>query len=128
MLSVIGLIVVVELQQILQSGLVENGTLDFAVAIKISAVFYVFIGALLMYFFNHYMRRDSYVKEVLSEKEYQVYGSILKGMSNKEIAHAMYIEQSTLKSHINRIYKKLEVRNRKELLSHYQHTNSLQVV
>ncbi|MCH6200010.1 helix-turn-helix transcriptional regulator [Aquiflexum sp. LQ15W] len=52
----------------------------------------------------------------LSVKEKEVLHHILDGKSNKEICTTLFIEHSTLKSHINHIYKKLEVKSRKELV------------
>jgi DNA-binding CsgD family transcriptional regulator len=53
----------------------------------------------------------------LSFKEKEVLNHILAGKSNKEICAILFIEHSTLKSHINHIYKKLEVNSRKEIVS-----------
>jgi DNA-binding CsgD family transcriptional regulator len=52
----------------------------------------------------------------LSFKEKEVLNHILAGKSNKEICTTLFIEHSTLKSHINHIYKKLEVNSRKEII------------
>jgi DNA-binding CsgD family transcriptional regulator len=52
----------------------------------------------------------------LSFKEKEVLNHILAGKSNKEICATLFIEHSTLKSHINHIYKKLEVNSRKEIV------------
>jgi DNA-binding CsgD family transcriptional regulator len=52
----------------------------------------------------------------LSFKEKEVLHHILAGKSNKEICSTLFIEHSTLKSHINHIYKKLEVNSRKEIV------------
>lgn len=52
----------------------------------------------------------------LSFKEKDVLNHILAGKSNKEICATLFIEHSTLKSHINHIYKKLEVSSRKEIV------------
>lgn len=53
---------------------------------------------------------------LLSFKEKEVLHHILSGKSNKEISASLFIEHCTLKSHINHIYKKLEVRTRKEMV------------
>lgn len=53
----------------------------------------------------------------LTTRQTEVYNLIMEGKSNKEIMSIMFIEQSTLKSHINQIYKKLKVSSRKELKS-----------
>ncbi len=53
----------------------------------------------------------------LSERQREVYDLIISGKTNKEIMTELFIEQSTLKSHINQIYKKLNISNRKALKS-----------
>jgi DNA-binding NarL/FixJ family response regulator len=53
----------------------------------------------------------------LSERQKEVYDLIISGKSNKEIMTKLFIEQSTLKSHINQIYKKLNIKSRRELKS-----------
>ncbi len=52
----------------------------------------------------------------LSRKENAVIQLIIQGKSNKEICSESFIEHSTLKSHINHIYKKLDVKSRKEMV------------
>jgi DNA-binding CsgD family transcriptional regulator len=49
----------------------------------------------------------------LSSRQREVLDHIIQGKSNKEIMLAMNIELSTLKTHINQIYKTLEIKNRK---------------
>lgn len=53
----------------------------------------------------------------LTERQREVYDLIISGKTNKEIMNELYIEQSTLKSHINQIYGKLNIKNRSELKS-----------
>jgi DNA-binding NarL/FixJ family response regulator len=55
--------------------------------------------------------------EGLTERQMEVYDLILLGMTNKEIMSKLFIEQSTLKSHINQIYRKLDIKSRRELKS-----------
>ncbi len=50
----------------------------------------------------------------LSPREGEVAQLILKHYSNKEICSTLCIEQSTLKTHINKIYHKCEAVSRKE--------------
>ncbi|WP_026968924.1 response regulator transcription factor [Algoriphagus terrigena] len=52
--------------------------------------------------------------QLLSTKEMKVLSLIKEKRSNKEICSELFIEHSTLKSHINHIYKKLGVKSRKE--------------
>lgn len=63
---------------------------------------------------------NSLVKE-LTARQKTVFDLIISGKSNKEIMAELFIEQSTLKSHINQIYKKLNIKNRKELKSKVNH-------
>jgi DNA-binding NarL/FixJ family response regulator len=51
----------------------------------------------------------------LTERQREVYNLIISGKTNKEIMTELFIEQSTLKSHINQIYKKLNIKKRSEL-------------
>ncbi len=51
----------------------------------------------------------------LTSKEKEVTIMILKKKKNQEIADEMFVELSTIKTHINNIYKKIGIKNRKEL-------------
>jgi DNA-binding NarL/FixJ family response regulator len=53
----------------------------------------------------------------LSEREIEVVRSIAKGQTNNEIAAALFISLSTVKSHLVSIQNKLGVRNRVEIAS-----------
>ena len=53
----------------------------------------------------------------LTERQREVYDLIISGKTNKEILTELFIEQSTLKSHINQIYGKLNIKRRSELKS-----------
>ncbi|MBX2941422.1 MAG: hypothetical protein KF860_03675 [Cyclobacteriaceae bacterium] len=50
----------------------------------------------------------------LSSRQREVFDLIVSGKSNKEITAELHIELSTLKTHINQVYKILGIRNRKE--------------
>lgn len=50
----------------------------------------------------------------ISRKEWRVMRYIMEGKSNDEIAQTMFIAVSTVKTHINNLYKKLAVSNRRE--------------
>ena len=58
---------------------------------------------------------DLYDKLTLKERE--ILGLIKEGKANKEIASQLFIGVSTVKTHINKIYSKLEVSSRKEVVS-----------
>lgn len=55
-------------------------------------------------------------KNLLSPREIEVLELINSGLSNKEIAEKLFISISTVKTHINNIYKILEVKNRREAI------------
>ncbi|MBN1669295.1 MAG: hypothetical protein JW862_19535 [Anaerolineales bacterium] len=55
--------------------------------------------------------------EELSEREIEVLELIANGYSNKEIADTLYIALSTVKSHINNIYRKLDVSKRTQAVA-----------
>jgi len=50
----------------------------------------------------------------LSEREREVLQKIGEGKPNKQIADELFISLSTVKTHINNIYKVLKISNRKE--------------
>lgn len=53
----------------------------------------------------------------LTRKEKEILELMLEDKSNKEIASSLFIELSTVKTHINKIYSKLKVKNRQELIN-----------
>ncbi len=52
----------------------------------------------------------------LTKREIEVLLLILKGSSNQDIADGLYISEHTVKKHLKNIYKKLNVKNRIQLL------------
>lgn len=55
--------------------------------------------------------------EPLSSRQQEVLDLLTKGLSNKEIATALFISENTVKFHIKGIYQTLGIKDRKELLS-----------
>lgn len=50
----------------------------------------------------------------LTEREQAVLSCLARGMTNQEIGKRLYIAETTVKTHMNNIFKKLHVRNRVE--------------
>jgi DNA-binding NarL/FixJ family response regulator len=53
----------------------------------------------------------------ITEREQEIVACIIDGLSNKEIAKTLIIEESTVKTHVSRVYRKLEVTSRAQLMS-----------
>jgi DNA-binding CsgD family transcriptional regulator len=90
------------------------------------AVFSVFVFVdLCSYFFRHYSHdldispkeEDLKEKYALSDREYEVIELLAKGMTNQTICETLHISVNTVKSHIKRIYKKMEISNRLQLVN-----------
>ncbi len=60
------------------------------------------------------------ISVVLTTRERQILTLIAAGKTNKEIAADIYVEVSTVKTHINNLYSKLSVSNRKEALARFE--------
>ncbi len=56
-------------------------------------------------------------KPLLTKREREIATLISKGLSNKAIAHALFLSPETVKKHIYRIFQKLDVHNRVEMLN-----------
>jgi len=77
--------------------------------------------------FNHFHPDDyghSFSLEILnqrlpnplSEKEFDVVSELRLGKTNKEIAQSLFVSVNTIKTHLNRLYAKLDASSRTELL------------
>lgn len=56
--------------------------------------------------------RPTRKKEILTPREKEVLSILTSGCTNKDIAKALYISEKTVKSHLNSIFKKLNVSRR----------------
>jgi two-component system nitrate/nitrite response regulator NarP len=57
--------------------------------------------------------------EMLSEKERIVFTKVLQGMSNFDIGYDMEIYEPSVKFHLTNIYRKLNVKNRAQMMARY---------
>jgi NarL family two-component system response regulator YdfI len=53
---------------------------------------------------------------VLTPREQDVLRSLVKGATNKEIANELFISEKTVKSHLNQVFKKMNVSRRLEAI------------
>jgi DNA-binding NarL/FixJ family response regulator len=58
--------------------------------------------------------RGGLQKPVFSHREREVLGRVAAGMTNSQIAEALFLAESTVKSHLSSAFAKLGVRSRKE--------------
>jgi DNA-binding NarL/FixJ family response regulator len=56
--------------------------------------------------------RSGKTKEGLTPREQEVLCLLTKGNTNKELAKALFISEKTVKSHLNSIFRKLNVSRR----------------
>ena len=62
----------------------------------------------------HQQTKSESNENELTEREKEILFELVKGLSNKEIAEALYISDKTVKIHINKIFKKLNVKSRSQ--------------
>ncbi|MBB6481719.1 helix-turn-helix domain-containing protein [Spirochaeta isovalerica] len=60
--------------------------------------------------------RIAFNRDSLTKRENEIVSAILKGETNRDIAEKYFIAESTVKKHINNIFRKLEIKSRWELL------------
>lgn len=53
----------------------------------------------------------------LQDREKEIAHLIINGISNQEIADILFISRSTVKTHVQKIFKKLNIQKRYQLLS-----------
>jgi LuxR family transcriptional regulator, maltose regulon positive regulatory protein len=63
--------------------------------------------------------------EQLSKREIEILRLIKSGMSNREIAQVLTLEESTIKTHINNLYSKLAVQSRTQAIARAAELNLL---
>ncbi len=71
------------------------------------------------YFFRKFkkLKKRNSSNEKLTNQEQKILNLILQDKTNKEIATEMFVSLSTVKTHINNLYKKLNVSSREEVKS-----------
>jgi len=75
------------------------------------------IGSILTIIVFKLIKKNKNPLYDLSLQERKIFSLIMNGKSNKEISEELNIGLSTVKSHVNRIYSKLEIKTRKDVLN-----------
>ncbi|MBI9067698.1 MAG: hypothetical protein JEZ09_10430 [Salinivirgaceae bacterium] len=93
------------------------------------ALFAIILLALFIYIklvkkpMFHHKNNHSELISLLSIQERKVLNLLIEGKSNKEISSDLHIEVSTVKSHLNKIYSRLGVKSRKEIVNNISTNN-----
>ena len=66
------------------------------------------------------LRRAEADRDELTPSEHQVASLAVRGLQNREIAQRLFMSPKTVEAHLTRIYRKLGVRTRVELVHRYQ--------
>jgi DNA-binding NarL/FixJ family response regulator len=108
-----------------------QGNVKLEVIVAIAAVIFFFAG---LYFNDRSERRASTVppaappvttntvdyeeikKAGLTQREHEVLVKMAQGMSNQEIAAALYLSESTIKTHVSNILFKLDAKRRTQAI------------
>ncbi|MDQ8198775.1 response regulator transcription factor [Pelagicoccus enzymogenes] len=98
----------------LQSGAKSYLLKDMSIAEICGAIRRVQAGEQVLPEFIANRLSESSPRQALTEREREVLEALLKGRSNKEIAHSLYISIDTVKTHLKTLFAKLEVQDRTE--------------
>ncbi len=63
--------------------------------------------------------------EALTGREQEIFSEIARGRTNKEIAESLFISEGTVKTHVNNMLRKLELRDRVQVLLYAARNNLL---
>jgi len=73
---------------------------------------------------THKKLEIAYKLSPLSEREIEILHLMAEGKSNKEIAGKLFLSESTVKTHISNIYKKLNLQSRTEAVAYFFKENN----
>lgn len=70
---------------------------------------------------NHFKveKKSKSLQQQLTEREWEILGYLSKGLRYKEIADSLFISVETVRSHLRKVYEKLQVRNATEAVLKY---------
>ena len=75
------------------------------------------VGFLTCLVYFKFLRKDRNPIRNLSLQERKIFALLIDGKSNKEISEILLIGLSTVKTHVNNIYSKLDINSRKDILN-----------
>lgn len=82
----------------------------------IGSLLFIGGGFVCLVILNRFKKKLNPLRD-LSVQERKIFSLILEGKSNKEISESLNIGLSTVKSHVNSIYSKLDINSRKGILN-----------
>ena len=94
------------------NGLTSN--LIVYVVLGISLLFNLMLFLMLR---KNRIKKNNAIKDHLTKQEQNILSLLLEEKSNKEIAEALFVSVSTVKTHVNNVYRKLNVQSRDEVKS-----------
>lgn len=122
---------IILLFQFSKYALISNN-LQLEIVIAVIAIVFFFVGI--------YIHKKSLQKPIISsseinykkiealaisKREYEVLLKIAEGLSNKEIADALFLSESTIKTHVSNLLVKLEAKRRTQAI---QIAKSFQII
>lgn len=112
-------------------ALISNN-LKIETVISCIAVVFFFVGIYInkksLHKTQHYSTQinQNKIKELeISNREYEVLQKIAEGLSNKEIAKALFLSESTIKTHVSNLLIKLNAKRRTQAI---QIAKSFQII
>jgi LuxR family maltose regulon positive regulatory protein len=88
-----------------------------------AGIFPEYIGSLLKAFGTPTSEDSMLLLEALTARELEVLRLIAAGLANREIAEELVVSLGTIKTHINHIYQKLDVRSRTQAVARARELN-----
>lgn len=98
-----------------RKNLVLGNKLSVSSILSYSALF--LIGVIATFLGFKLFKKQKNLIHDLSLQERKIFSLLLEGKSNKEISEELKIGLSTVKSHVNSIYSKLNIKSRKDALN-----------
>lgn len=68
------------------------------------------------------------IRYSLTNRELTIFRFIASGCTNKEIAHKLNVEVSTVKTHINHLFSKINCKNRKEAVEKWDEMTKCEIL